>query len=89
MSGNISASLIGVFTKISLKFRAGLTQANITTLSDIFNSAYFSVSYFDPQTNSMKTEQFYASDFDINMLSNTLGIYDEFSVNLIATSKRS
>lgn len=89
MAGNISASLIGVFTKITLKFRAGLTDQQIQSIAGMLNQDYFSATYFDPATQTTKTENFYASDFDISLISKTLGIYDEFSVNLIATAKRS
>ena len=89
MNGNISASLIGVFTKISVTFRAGLTQTEVSTIAGLLNQAYFSVTYFDPATQNSKTENFYASDFDINYLSKSLDLFDEFSVNLIATAKRS
>ena len=88
MNGNISASLIGIFTKISVTFRAGLTQDEINTIAHLLNQAYFSVTYFDPETENSKTENFYASDFDITYLSKTLDLFDEFSVNLIATAKR-
>lgn len=88
MNGSVSASLIGVFTKISVTFRAGLTQAEISTIASLLNQRYFSVTYFDPATQSSKTEQFYASDFDITYLSKSLDLFDEFSVNLIATAKR-
>ena len=88
MNGNISASLIGVFTKISVTFRAGLSQDDIKTLSGLLNTPYFSVTYFDPATENSKSESFYASDFDIKYLSKSLDLFDEFSVNLIATAKR-
>ena len=88
MNGNISASLIGIFTKISVTFRAGLTQDEINTIAHLLNQAYFSVTYFDPETENSKIENFYASDFDITYLSKTLDLFDEFSVNLIATAKR-
>ena len=89
MNGNISASLIGIFTKISITFRPGLTQSEINSISSLLNQPYFSVTYFDPATQNSKTEQFYASDFDITYLSKTLDLFDKFSVNLIATAKRS
>lgn len=89
MAGNISASLIGVFTKITLGFRAGLTDAQLAGIISKLNQAYFSATYYDPATQTTKTEQFYASDFKVEMLSKTLDLYDEFSVSLIATAKRS
>ena len=89
MNGNISASLIGVFTKITLTFRPGLSQDDIRNLCSIFNQAYFNITYFDPATENSKTESFYASDFDITYLSRSMDLFDEFSVNLIATAKRS
>lgn len=88
MAGNISASLIGIFTKLQLEFRDGLTEAQVATLIGLFNQAYFNVTYFDMATSTTKTEQFYASDFDVSMLIKDRGLYKGFSVNLIATAKR-
>lgn len=88
MNGNISASLIGVFTKISVTFRPGLTQDDINVIAGLLNQPYFTCTYFDPATQNSKTETFYASDFDITYLSKSLDLFDEFSVNLIATAKR-
>lgn len=88
MSGNISASLIGIFTKLKLEFADGRTESEIATLSNIFNQSYFNVTYFDMETGTTKTELFYASDFDISMLEKTRGLYKGFSVNLIACQKR-
>ena len=89
MAGNISASLIGVFTKLKLTFRAGLDEDTLASIVNTFNQPYFSATYYDMETKTTKTEQFYASDFDVTMLSKVLSLYDEFEVSLIATSKRS
>ena len=88
MNGTISASLIGVFTKLKLQFRAGLSEDDIATLCGIFNTAYFSATYYDLQSKATKTEQFYASDFNVTMLSKTLSLYDEFEVTLVGVAKR-
>ena len=88
MSGNISSSLIGIFTKLQLEFADGRTEAEVATLISLFNQAYFNVTYFDMETQDTKTEKFYASDFDISMLEKSRGLYKGFSVNLIACQKR-
>ncbi|MBR2586999.1 hypothetical protein IKE71_01335 [Candidatus Saccharibacteria bacterium] len=87
MAGNISASLIGVFPKIQIVFRDGLTENEVSTISTLLSAAYFSATYFDPKSKGTKTAQYYASDFELPLLDKTRGLYKSFSVNLIPTSK--
>ncbi len=83
MAGELTASLVGIFPKIELKFRLGLTQQQVSSLIAKLNQPTFNVTYYDPQTNSMRTAEYYASDYDIELLDAHRNIYKEFSVNLI------
>ena len=87
MAGNITASLIGIFPKLLLVFRDGLTENEVSTIIGLLNQAYFSVTYFDPHVKATKTAQFYAGDFDMPLLDKSRGLYKTFSVNLIPVSK--
>lgn len=89
MAGNMSASLIGVFTKLVLTFRAGLTEEQISSIQQTFNQSYFNATYYDTETRSLKTERFYASDVTAKLLNKAFAIYDTFNISIIATSKRS
>lgn len=87
MAGNVSASLIGIFPKLLLVFRDGLTEDQVSTIIGLLNQPYFSVTYFDPHAKTTKTAQFYAGDYDMPMLDKSRGLYKTFSVNLIPVSK--
>ncbi|MBQ6487540.1 hypothetical protein IJI89_03940 [Candidatus Saccharibacteria bacterium] len=88
MAGNISASLIGVFPKLLLTFRDGLTENEVSSIAALLNQDYFSVTYFDPQSKATKTANYYAGDYELPMLDKARGLYKSFSVNLIPVSKR-
>lgn len=89
MAGDISANLIGIFPKLSLTIRDGLTEDEISALINALLAAYFSVTYFDPASKAQKTAQYYAADFNVSMLSKHRGLYKSFSVSLVPVSKRS
>ena len=88
MAGNISASLVGIFPKLLLTFRDGLTEDEVSTIASLLNQDYFSVTYFDPQSKTTKTANYYAGDYELPLLDKTRGLYKTFNVNLIPVSKR-
>ena len=87
MAGNLVASLIGVFPKITLEFPDGMTQSEVATIARILNSASFSVEYYDPIENRRITGEFYSNDFTIELMSRK-NIYKAWSVALIPLSKK-
>ena len=88
MAGNISASMVGIFPKLLLTFRDGLTEDEVSTIANLLNQDYFSVTYFDPQSKTTKTANYYAGDYALPLLDKTRGLYKTFNVNLIPVSKR-
>lgn len=87
MNGDVRASLIGVFPKLELSFRDALTDSQIGTISSLLDQAYFSVTYFDPKSNTTKTAQYYASDYTVELLDRSRGLYKAFNVSLVPVSK--
>ena len=84
MNGDISSTLIGVFPNIDVK-TTKLSFAKASALSAAINDAYFSVSYYDTQTQTTKTADFYAADHDISFLNKcTIG---QVTVQLVPVSK--
>ena len=84
MNGDISSTLIGVFPNIDVK-TTKLTFAKASALSAAINAAYFSVTYYDTQTQTMKTASFYAADHDVTFLNKcTIG---QVTVQLVPVSK--
>jgi len=86
MAGEMKATLIGVFPKISLEFRH-LTRAELTTVTGLLDEAVLSVKWFDAKSNSVKTANFYSSDYEYPVYDGQRELYQPFSVNLIAFKK--
>lgn len=89
MSGRISATLIGIFPKLQLVFRDGLTEDQISKIINLLDQDYFNVTYFDPKTKGTITAQYYSGDYDIELLDKSRGLYKAFSVNLVPVDRRS
>ena len=87
MNGDVRATLIGIFPKLELTFRDALTEAEVATINSILDQAYFSVTYYSPKSQTTVTAQYYASDYTLELLDKTKGIYKTFSVNLVPVSK--
>lgn len=88
MSGEVRATLIGVFPKIQIE--VGYTdQEEMTKLTAILDQAYFEVTWFDVRTPTEPHKaQYYASDYDVELDSKHKGRYKPFSVSLVPVSKR-
>lgn len=89
MAGNIVASFIGIFPKLLLTFRDGLTENEVSSIIALLDQPYFTVEFFDPKFKTTKTAQYYAGDYETPMYDKTRGLYSSFTVNLIPTSKES
>ena len=87
MNGDVRATLIGIFPKLELTFRDALTEAEVATINSLLDQAYFSVTYYSPKSQTTVTAQYYASDYTLELLDKTKGIYKTFSVNLVPVSK--
>lgn len=87
MNGDVRATLIGIFPKLSLKIGI-CTENQIATLTSLLDASFFSVTYFDARTQNTHTSNYYASDYDIEILNKSKGLYKPFTVDLIPVSKR-
>lgn len=87
MNGDVRATLIGIFPKIELNIGI-TTQEEIATITQLLDQAYFTVEYFDVRVQGTTTAQYYASDYSVDMLSKTRGLYNQFTVSLVPVSKR-
>lgn len=88
MNGSVRASLIGIFPKIALNFRDALTQAQVNQIISLIDLPFFTVEYWDPKTQGVITAQYYAADYDIELMDKTRGLYKSFSVSLVPVDKR-
>lgn len=87
MSGDVRASLIGIFPKIKIKVGV-CTQNEISELCELLDKDFFTVEWFDVRIKTTIKTQYYASDYDVDMLSKSRGLYQPFEVNLVPVSKR-
>ena len=87
MAGDIRATLIGIFPKIKIKIGV-LTQIQMAELTQLLDQDYFEVEWFDVRIQATITTKYYASDYDIDLLDKTKGLYKPFEVNLVPISKR-
>ena len=88
MNGDVRATLIGIFPKWICKTTVQ-EQSLVATLGNLLNQPYFSVTFYDPLSNTVKTAQYYASDFSTKLRMRQGALIDEISFNLVPVSKRS
>lgn len=88
MSGDVRATLIGVFPKI-------VVQTNKRTLSQIqalcakLDKPFFSVTFKDPATGTNKTANYYASDYKVSLEDRATERFGEVDFSLVPLRKRS
>lgn len=87
MSGDVRATLIGIFPKIQLQI-GYTTQEEMSELTQILDKDFFTVTWFDVRTQDTISAKYYASDYDVELDSKSKGRYKPFSVNLVPVSKR-
>lgn len=87
MSGDVRATLIGIFPKIQLQV-GYTTQEEMSELTELLDKDFFTVTWFDVRIQSTISAEYYASDYDVELESKTKGLYKPFSVNLVPVSKR-
>ena len=87
MNGDTRATLIGIFPKIKMKVGI-LTQDQMSQLTQLLDQDYFTVTWFDVRIQATISTQYYASDYDVELLDKTRGLYKAFDVSLVPVSKR-
>ena len=87
MSGDVRATLIGIFPKIQLQI-GYTTQEEMSELTALLDKDFFTVEWFDVRTQETTSAKYYASDYDVELDSKSKGRYKPFSVNLVPVSKR-
>lgn len=89
LAGEQSGTLLGIFPKLVVNFRK-LTKEEFETLVPILDSAYQSVTYYDPYKRDMTTMTTYTGDYSVlnKYCIGTERKNDGFSCSFIATKKR-
>ena len=85
MNGDITATLIGIYPNISVT--TGMLEfSRAEAISAAINDDYFSVTFWDTQTSSLKTANYYAADHKIQLINECR--YGQVTIELVAVSKR-
>lgn len=87
MSGEVRATLIGIFPKIQIEV-GYTTQEEMSELTQILDKDFFTVTWFDVRIQATVSTKYYASDYDVELDSKSKGRYKPFSVSLVPISKR-
>lgn len=87
MSGDVRATLIGIFPKIQMEI-GYTTQEEMSELTQILDKDFFTVTWFDVRIQDTVSTEYYASDYDIELDNKSKGRYKPFSVSLVPVSKR-
>ena len=87
MSGDVRATLIGIFPKIQLQI-GYTTQEEMSELTTLLDKDFFTVEWFDVRIQDTISAKYYASDYDVELDSKSKGRYKPFSVSLVPVSKR-
>ena len=88
MSGDVRATLIGIFPKIQLQI-GYTTEEELSELTALLDKDFFNVEWFDVRTKEMTEKvKYYASDYDVELDNKLKGRYKPFSVNLVPVKKR-
>lgn len=88
MNGDVAATFIGIFPNIDAETMP-LKQTQVQTLCTALDQPYFSATFWDPATGTLKTAQYYASDYKITLLNRNSGMYGNVTFSIVPVSKRS
>ena len=90
LAGVQSGTLVGIFPKLVLQFRK-LTKAELETIVPILDSAYQTVSYYDPYKKAQTSMTTYTGDYEIDNkhIIDSTRKNEGFSISFIAVRKRS
>lgn len=89
MSGSVRASLIGIFPKIEATTRDVISRTEIQAIYTALESQpYFSVQFWDPATDSVKTANYYTADWSVELESKNRGLYKGTTITLVPVDRR-
>lgn len=89
MSGSVRASLIGIFPKIEVETREVLSRAEIQAIySALESQPYFTVQFWDPASDQVKTANYYTADWAVEIESKNRGLYKGTKITLVPVDRR-
>ncbi len=89
MSGSVRASLIGIFPKIEVTTRDVISRTEIQAIYNALESQpYFTVQFWYPATDSVKTANYYTADWSVELESKNRGLYKGTTITLVPVDRR-
>ena len=89
MSGSVRASLIGIFPKIEVTTRDVISRTETQAIYNALESQpYFSVQFWDPATDQVKTANYYTADWAVELESKNRGLYKGTTITLVPVDRR-
>lgn len=83
MVGNLISTFLGIFPKISLSFTP-MKESELRTILSLLKLPSFTVSYWDAESQTMKSGTFYAGDYTYPLYSRRDQLYNTWKVDLIS-----
>ena len=87
MSGDVRATLLGTNVILSVEFGGELLQSDMTNLLPKLSGDYFGVTFYDPQSDTIKTAQYYCDGYTASLLSKHKGQFQPISVDFKPVSR--
>lgn len=89
LAGTQTGTLVGIFPKIVLQF-GPLTRSQLEVIVPILDSAYQTVTYYDPNKKQNVTMTTYTGDYEVvnKQIINGNATNEGFSCSFIATRRR-
>lgn len=82
LAGSMKGTLVGIFPKIKLKIKPKSSEG-MATLENILDLASFEVEYYSRKYGCVCRGDFYAGDYDEDLINKSLMTYKAFTVSLI------
>lgn len=86
MAGELQADFVGIFPKIEVTF-SPMGASDLATIITMLDTPFFTLTWYDAKTQSLKSAQYYASDYETPLLNKKNDFYNEFSVSLVPVKK--
>jgi hypothetical protein len=86
LNGDLKATFIGVFPKLTLEFTY-LTEAQMKTITGLLDDSSFTVSWWNSKIEDYTSATYYAGDYSYPVFNKEKGTYESWGVSLIPFSK--
>lgn len=87
MAGDARSTLLGINIVLSVEFGGELLQSDVTNLLPKLEQDYFSVTFYDPSSDSTKTATYYVDSYSVSLLSKYKGRFEPIQIEFQPVSR--